>query len=172
MAGTLYLKHVLPNELPDQKFYFYEGEVDVHFGVIEIPLDGAHWHWAQKAWVRGFRLSAETGADLSLGELFEIYEGREPVVAVAEEAQSTATPEETPAESAESTGETNVASEEVQPEAAVEVADGGGQPVGDDGVREGELARPEGVPVEGLDGGVGDGAAVEDGGDGTPAPTV
>ena len=63
------LKHIYPNELPDQKFYFYEGECDVHFGVIELPRDPAFTHWAQRAWMKGFRLDPETGENVSRDEL-------------------------------------------------------------------------------------------------------
>lgn len=66
------LKHFLPNDLPNQKFYFYEGEVDVNYGVIELPSDGLHDHWAQRAWMVGFRLDPETGDELSLDEVFKL----------------------------------------------------------------------------------------------------
>lgn len=68
----LRLKHVLPNELPEQKYYFYEGEAPIAFGVIEIPRDGAHAHWAQRAWLKGFRIDPKTGAELSLDEVVRL----------------------------------------------------------------------------------------------------
>lgn len=69
MAETLYLKHIYPNELPDQKFYFYEGEVDVHFGVIELPRDPQFTHWVQRAWMKGYRLDPVSGREYGLDEL-------------------------------------------------------------------------------------------------------
>jgi hypothetical protein len=69
MAEKVLLKHIYPNELPDQKFYFYEGEVDVHFGVIELPRDPEFTHWAQRAWMKGYRLDPVTGREISLDEL-------------------------------------------------------------------------------------------------------
>jgi hypothetical protein len=69
MAEKVLLKHIYPNELPNQKFYFYEGEVDVHFGVIELPRDPAFTHWAQRAWMKGYRLDPVSGREISLDEL-------------------------------------------------------------------------------------------------------
>lgn len=69
MADTLYLKHIYPNELPNQKFYFYEGEVDVHFGVIELPRDPGFVHWVQRAWMKGYRLDPVSGRSYELDEL-------------------------------------------------------------------------------------------------------
>ena len=69
------LKHIYPNELPDQKFYFYEGECDVHYGVIELPRDPAYTHWAQRAWMKGYRLDPETGENVSRDELDVLLSG-------------------------------------------------------------------------------------------------
>lgn len=128
MADKLYLKHIYPNELPQQKFYFYEGEVDVRFGVIELPRDPAFQHWAQRAWMRGYRLDPETGREISRDEL---------IASLSTESASSATQE-----------------------SANEGSDGGGQPTGEDGLRESELPRTDSVPEEGLGSGVSDGAAV------------
>lgn len=73
--AQLLLKHIYPNEVPDQKFYFYEGECDVHFGVIELPLDPAFEHWAIRAWIRGYRINPATGELLSRDELVAIIQG-------------------------------------------------------------------------------------------------
>jgi hypothetical protein len=69
------LKHIYPNELPDQKFYFYEGEADVHYGVIELPRDPAFTHWAQRAWMKGFRLDPETGENVERDQLDVLLSG-------------------------------------------------------------------------------------------------
>lgn len=73
--GTIFLKHIYPNELPDQKFYFYEGECGVHYGVIELPQDPAFEHWAKRAWLKGFRLDPETGVEISMDELLAMLAG-------------------------------------------------------------------------------------------------
>jgi hypothetical protein len=70
--SPLRLKHTLPNELPEQRYYFYDGEAIVHFGVIEIPRDGAHQHWAQRAWMKGYRIDPKTGQELSLEEVLRL----------------------------------------------------------------------------------------------------
>lgn len=75
MAETFKLKHIYPNELPDQKFYFYEGEADVHFGVIELPVDPIYEHWAMRAWMKGFRLDPETGVELTRDEVVALARG-------------------------------------------------------------------------------------------------
>lgn len=69
------LKHIYPNELPDQKFYFYEGEADVHYGIIELPRDPAFTHWAQRAWMKGFRLDPETGENVTRDQLDVLLSG-------------------------------------------------------------------------------------------------
>lgn len=134
MTEKLFLKHIYPNELPDQKFYFYEGEVDVHFGVIELPRDPAFEHWAMRAWMKGFRLDPETGKEVSRDEL---------VASLSTKSADSATQE-----------------------SASESSDAGRLPAGEDGLRESELPRDEGVSDEGLGSGDGDGAAVPDDGDG------
>jgi len=69
------LKHIYPNELQDQKFYFYEGECDVHYGIIELPRDPAYTHWAQRAWMKGFRLDPETGENVTRDQLDVLLSG-------------------------------------------------------------------------------------------------
>ena len=135
MADILKLKHIYPNELPDQKFYFYEGECDVHYGVIELPLDPNFEHWAVRAWMKGFRLDPETGREVTRDDIAALYAGLE-----------LPSQEEPEAESTESAGETN------------EGTDVGGQPDSEDGVRESEPAGDISVPEAGVGSGLSDGS--------------
>jgi len=112
MTDKFLVKHIYPNVLPDQKFYFYEGEVDVHYGVIELPVDPRFEHWASRAWVLGFRLNPENDQPFSRDEILAGVRG----------------------ESTKSADED-----------ADEGTDVGGQPAGEDGVRESELSRPASV---------------------------
>lgn len=62
MAELLQLKHThIGYDQPEYTFYFYEGEVKVHYGVIDLPRDPAFEHWAMRAWLKGYRLDPETG---------------------------------------------------------------------------------------------------------------
>jgi len=130
-----------------ERFYFYDGEVPIVKGVVEVPQDRPEW--VQRAYIMGYRHDPETEEMLTLDEA--LAGGKKTPVPYATAVEQ---------ESAESTGETD------------EGTDGGGQPAGEDGVRESEQPRLESVLEEGLDGGVGDGAAVEGSGDGTPADPV
>ncbi len=134
MAETLYLKHVYPNEVEAQKYYFYEGEVDIHYGVIELPLVPERSHWGMRAWMKGYRLDPETGREITRDELVGLYEG-----VPLPEPETTETQPET-AESTESAGEND----------GEEDTSTGGQPAGEDGVREGQPARSERVSTRRL----------------------
>lgn len=141
MAETLQLKHThIGHEQPEYKFYFYEGEADVHFGVIDLPLDPNFEHWALRAWLKGYRLDPETNEEITRDELLDRIHGT-----------TNAAPAE--AESTESAGDD------------VEGTDAGGLAPDADGVRESEPARDEGVSGEGLGSGVGDGSTGEGSGD-------
>lgn len=132
MAETVRLLSTKGRAQLIEVFYFYDGETPIKDGIVEIPVDRPEW--VQRAYIMGYRFDPETEEVLTLAEA--IAGGRKATVAPAEP------------ESTESAGED------------VEGSDFGGLPAGDDGVREGELPRDESVPVEGLDGSVGDGVAV------------
>ena len=117
MTDKFLVKHIYPNALPNQKFYFYEGQCDVHYGVIELPVNAGREHWANRAWLMGFRLDPETGRQFTRDEMLAAMRG----------------------ESTKSADED-----------ADEGTDFGGQPAGEDGVRESEPARDESVPSAGV----------------------
>lgn len=84
----LLLKHIFPNELPNQKFYFYEGEADVHYGVIELPADPRFEHWALRAWMKGYRLDPVTGQEISRDRLSALLMQTSTLSAVSAEQES------------------------------------------------------------------------------------
>jgi len=131
MAETILLKHQNKSNMPLRIQYFYDGRATVRFGVIELPVDKAAW--IDRAFMMGYRLDPETDRPYELGEIRRLALGQV-VIAPAEQ------------ESAESAGED------------VEGTDVGGLPVGEDGVRESEQPRDEGVSEPEVDSGVGDGA--------------
>lgn len=120
-----------------ERFYFYDGEVPIVDGTVEIPLDRPEW--VQRAYIMGYRYDPVTEDVMTLDEA--LAGGRAAAVAPAKP------------ESAKSAGED------------VEGSDVGRQPVGEDGVRESEQPRDEGISVEGLDGSDSDGIAVQGDGD-------
>lgn len=56
MAGTVKLKHTVWNE-GEKTFYFYDGELVAHDGVLEIPADKPEW--IKRAWIMGYRLDVK-----------------------------------------------------------------------------------------------------------------
>lgn len=143
MAETVRLLSVKGRAQLIEKFYFYDGEVAISDGIVEIPLDRPEW--VQRAYIMGYRHDPVTEEALTLDEALS---GVRVSFAPAEP------------ESTESAGEDN------------EGSDAGGQPAWEDGVREGEQPRADGLPEGELDGSVGDGATVEDGGDTASADPV
>lgn len=130
MADAIRLQHV--NIRIDTNLYFYDGEVPVVGGVVTLDNEV----WARNAWLRGYRINADTGEQILPGDIVNHF-------AVVETA-------------AESGTETD----------ADEGAFAGGQPVLEDGVRTSEQPRDAGIPEGGADGGDGDGApdgAADDG---------
>lgn len=140
MADVIRLKHThIGHQIPTRRQYFYEGEVPVNYGVIELPRSPQFAHWALNAWLKGFRIDPDTGRQVSRDELYAMLENKpravetEPVGETSTEYQFEEIPESedflsTPSaeESTESAGD-NVD----------EGSDSGGQPAGEDGVREG-----------------------------------
>lgn len=137
MADTVRLLSTKGRAQLIEVFYFYDGEVPIKDGIVEIPL--SHPEWVQRAYIMGYRYDPVTEEVLTLDEA--LAGGRAAAVAPAEP------------ESTESAGED------------VEGTDVGGQPVGDDGVRESEPESTDSLPEEELDSSVGDGVAVLEEGD-------
>lgn len=143
MADTVRLLSVKGRAQLIEVFYFYDGEVPIKDGIVEIPLDRPEW--VQRAYIMGYRYDPVSEEILTLDEALA---GARAVVAPVEP------------ESTESAGED------------VEGTDAGRQPAGEDGLRESEQPRADSLPEEGLDGGVGDGAATSDGGDDSTSDPV
>lgn len=112
MAKTVRLLSTKGRAQLIEVFYFYDGEVPIKDGVVEIPVD--HPEWVQRAYIMGYRHDPVTEEVLTLDEALA---GGRVAVAPAEP------------ESTESAGED------------VEGTDVGGQPVGDDGVRTSKPTR-------------------------------
>jgi len=110
--ASYFLKHIYPNDLQEQIYYFYDGRTTVRYGVIELPAENITW--LKRVFMEGYRIDPDSG------KLLDYYE------ALAK------------SESAMSAG------------AEVEGTDLGGQPVGEDGVRESELPRDASVPASGV----------------------
>lgn len=146
MADTVRLLSVKGRAQLIERFYFYDGEVPIKDGIVEIPLDRPEW--VQRAYIMGYRHDPVSEEVLTLAEALSGTRA----TPVTEETQAT--------ESTESAGDD------------VEGSDAGGQPVGEDRVREGEQPRADIVPEERLDSSVGDGVAVAEEGNDTPADTV
>lgn len=53
------LKNMYENTIPEQKYYFYDGETTVRFGVIDIP--SGNTTWLQRAFQEGYRVHPVTG---------------------------------------------------------------------------------------------------------------
>lgn len=156
----------------DWAWYAYDGELPVVDGVLTIP--DTHEHWMRRAWVTGFR--KDIGGDFI--EDFDGHVARElsrdeeaPVLVVADE-----TADEEPAEEVTEADESEQAEQPDDTEAVEDSAesaeesedagpDDGGQPTSDDGLRAGEPAGTDGLPLEGVDGSGGDGPAVDGSGD-------
>jgi len=123
--------------------YFYDGELPVEGSVLTIPADKPEW--IQRAWIQGFRMTADGRVIADLAKHIRAETAGEPAETPVEP--------ETPTETAES-GEENTD----------EGAAAGRQPVEDDGVRSSEPDRDGSLP-EGRDDGRG-GDEPADGGDG------
>lgn len=137
MAETVRLLSVKGRAQLIEKFYFYDGEVAISDGIVEIPLDRPEW--VQRAYIMGYRHDPVTEEALTLDEaLTGIRVSFAPVEP----------------ESTESAGEEDD-----------EGSDAGGQPVGEDGVRESEQPRSAGLLGRFLGRSSRDGATVAEGGD-------
>jgi hypothetical protein len=138
MTETVKLLNVKGREQLIEKFYFYDGEVPIVGGVVEIPLD--HPEWVQRAWIMGYNRDPISEETLTLAE------------ALSGEAVQ-------PAEisdSAESTGEDDD-----------EGSDGGGLPADTDGVRESEPQSDDSVSEPEVGSSDGNDATEDSGGDDT-----
>jgi len=67
MAEIVRLKHITRKN--DWNFYFYNGTVKVHKGVIELPAD--NFTRVRRAWLMGFRLT-EDGQPISANRFGDI----------------------------------------------------------------------------------------------------
>lgn len=65
--ANLKLKHPVFKE--DAGIAFYEGDLPIIKGVVTIP--NGKKEWAASAWLRGYRLDAETGQPLTPEEVQE-----------------------------------------------------------------------------------------------------
>ena len=66
------LKHMFPNELPEQEYYFYDGRTKVRYGVIDIP--SGNTTWLQRAFNDGFCVNPETGQTLEWWQVLALDE--------------------------------------------------------------------------------------------------
>lgn len=139
MAETVQLLNVRGRGLLTEVFYFYDGETVVDHGVITIPADRPEW--VQRAHIMGYRLDPETEQPLTLDEALTGTRPTAPAPAPAPVAEVAVV-----AESTESAGE------------EVEGTDLGGQPASEDGLRESEQPRDEGVSGAEVGSSVSDGA--------------
>lgn len=134
-----------------ERFYFYDGEVPIENGIVEIPLD--HPEWVQRAYIMGYRFDPVTEDVLTLDEA--LAGGR---VASAPVEQS-----------AESAGETDGEEDDTNTD---EGSDAGGLPGVGDGLRESEPEGPLGDDQGGDDGSLGVGVADGTEGDDSPGDAV
>lgn len=118
-----------------QKFYFYDGEVDIKDGIVEIPADRPEW--VQRAYIMGYRFDPATEEVLTLAEA--LAGGRtaqatpEKAPAVKKAAQPTARKTAKPKAKATKTVSTKSAGR-----SSNESSNTRRQPSGPDGVRAGE----------------------------------
>lgn len=63
MADAIRLQHV--NIRIDTNLYFYDGEVPVVGGVVTLDNEV----WARNAWLRGYRINADTGEQVLPGDI-------------------------------------------------------------------------------------------------------
>lgn len=126
----------------DWRMYFYDGELPIEGAVLTIPASRPEW--IQRAWIQGFRMTAEGRVIADLAKHIRAE--------LADEAETPVEPE-TPTETAQS-GEENTN----------EGPSDRGQSVEDDGVRSSEPDRDGSLPEGGVDGSVG--GEPSDGGDG------
>jgi hypothetical protein len=122
----------------DRTIYFYEGQLAVVAGVVEIPADKSHW--AGKCHILGYSKDIN-GVERDLAETLAIF------ARLNGEAPEVEADDDESAKSAE--------------ENTDEGTDGGRQPATDDGVRPSAEDGAGSLPVEGLDSGDGSGAADE-----------
>lgn len=66
------LKHIFPNALPEQEYYFYDGRTKVHYGVIDIP--SGNTTWLQRAFQEGYRVHPVSGQLLEWWQVLALDE--------------------------------------------------------------------------------------------------
>lgn len=88
MAETVRLLSVKGRAQLIEKFYFYDGEVAISDGIVEIPLDRPEW--VQRAYIMGYRYDPVSEEILTLDEA--LAGARAPAVAEVPVAK-TETPE-------------------------------------------------------------------------------
>lgn len=125
MAKTIKLLSTKGRAQLIERFYFYDGEVPIKDGIVEIPVGRPEW--IQRAYIMGYRNDPETEAVITLAEALN-----------GGVKENDSTPEAKP-ESTESAGE--------KPD---EGSDSGRQPAGDDRVREGQPDSSESIPEQGV----------------------
>jgi len=140
MAVTVVLKHQNESNMPLRRMYFYDGEVEVRFGVVQIPSDRPEW--LQRVFMLGYNRDLKTGKPLTWDQI-----------------QALAAGESTPAKEPESTksaGEDD------------EGSDTRRQPARNDGVRKGDAPSGDSVPEPEVGSSVSDGSGDRAEGDDTP----
>lgn len=70
--ASVFLKNQYPNSIQEMKYYFYDGETVVRYGVIEI--DASRPEWVRRAYIEGYSLDPASGKALAWADVERLTE--------------------------------------------------------------------------------------------------